>query len=462
MSPLLQNIYWKAPYFIKNWMASINARKLDKWRFGKEFEQICAELKERENWSADQFAEYQAKQLSAIIQHAAAKVPYYRKLFAEEGIDPASIKTPEDLSRIPILEKETVRKDPESFVDETIDKKTLAIVHTSGTTGTPLMLYRDTPAYSAAFAFIEIRFHAIAGMQRRINPSVSIGGHLVTSPKRNKPPFWVINRHWKQLYMSSYHLAPDYLGHYVDELRKFGAEYIEGIPSSIYAIARYIIDNQLEPVPFTACFTMAENLFEYQRDAIKSAFCCDTYNQYGCGEMAVFAAQCPNGRMHISPDMGIVEVLDDNDQPVPAGVSGRLVCTGLVNRIQPFIRYRLGDIGSLSEGNCSCGSSLPVLASIEGRIDDVLITKDGRRIGRLDPVFKGTTGIIQAQIVQEDYHKFCVLVVPSKDYKEQDGRDIRQRLLERIGTGEIEIQLVDRIAKTPRGKFRAVVCKIPK
>ena len=60
-----------------------------------------------------------------------------------------------------------------------------------------------------------------------------------------KPPFWIINRQWKQLYMSSYHLAPDYLKCYVDELRKFGADYIEGIPSSVYAIARYIRDKRL-------------------------------------------------------------------------------------------------------------------------------------------------------------------------------------------------------------------------
>lgn len=460
-SKLAENIYWKAPYFVKNWMASINARKLDKWRFGKDFQRVFTQLKEHDSWSADQFAEYQAKQLCEIIRNAADKVPHYRRIFAELGIDPSAIKTPADLTKLPILEKETVRQDPDCILDETLDKQSLAAQYTSGTTGTPLKLYRDTRTYSATVAFYEARWHDVAGMKKRQNSSVSIGGQLVVSPQRTKPPFWVCNNHWKQLYMSSYHLAPDYLKYYVDQLRKFGADYIEGIPSSIYAIARYITDQQLDPIPFKVCFTTAETLFDYQREAIKEAFCCDTYDQYGCGELTVFAAQCPQGGMHLSPEMGIVEVLDSDDQPLPPGKIGQLVCTSLINKVQLFIRYRLGDIGSLSDENCSCGSQLPMLASIEGRDDDVLITKDGRRIGRLDPVFKGTSGIIQAQIIQKDYHKFCVLVVPGKDYKEQDGREIRQSLLERIGTGEIEIQLVDRIAKTSSGKFRAVINEIP-
>jgi phenylacetate-CoA ligase len=178
--------------------------------------------------------------------------------------------------------------------------------------------------------------------------------------------------------------------------------------------------------------------------------------------MAVFAAQCSQGSMHISPDVGIVEVLDDDDKPVPYGVSGRLVCTGLVNRAQPFIRYRVGDIGSLSEEKCSCGSPLPLLGSIEGRSDDVLITRDGRRIGRLDPVFKGTKGIAQAQIIQHDYDKFTIKVVPGKDYKPRDGQDIESRLIERIGKGEVIIEMVEKIKRTETGKFKAVICNLQK
>lgn len=462
MNSIVQKIYWKAPCFVKNWMASFNARKLDRERHGPIFEQVLDEIAQRDKWSAEQFLEYQRQQLCSLIQHAAAKVPYYRKMFSETGIDPESITGLDDLQRLPILEKEVVRADPKSLVDETLDIRKLSCGHTSGTTGTPIDLYRDIWLNSAAFAYVEARFHAVAGMRRRLNRSVSSFGHLVAAPKRNRPPFWVYNRRWKQLYISSYHLAPDYLKYYVKELRKFKADYIECMPSTLYAIARYILDNKLKPVPFRACFTTAETLFDYQREAIKKAFGCRTYDQYGCGEQVAFAAECEHGTMHLSPDVGIVEVVDENDQPVPDGQIGQLICTSLINKVQPFIRYRVGDFGALKAGQCSCGRSLPMLGCIEGRIDDVLITRDGRRIGRLDPVFKGTRGIVEAQIVQDDYDKFRVRVVPSEVYSESDGRQIQDSLLARVGEAHVRIEIVDRIKRTSGGKFKAVVRNMPK
>ena len=360
------------------------------------------------------------------------------------------------------MDKEIVRADPKSLVDESLNVEKLLITYTSGTTGTPLNLYRDVWLNSAAFAYLDARWHSIAGMRRRINRSASVGGYLVTAPKRNRPPFWVHNRRWKQLYMSSYHLSPKYLDCYVKELRKFKADYIEGYPSSIYAIAQYIVDNNLEPVSFKACFTTAETLFDYQREAIKKAFRCRTYNQYGCGEMTVFAAECEDGSMHLSPEIGIVEVVDDNDQPVPVGQTGQLICTSLINRVQPFIRYRVGDLVALRTGRCSCGSPLPMLDFIEGRTDAVLMTRDGRRIGRLDPVFKGVHGIAEAQIVQDNYCKFRVRVVPGSGYTQADADTIVNNLAARIGgQPDIRIELVEQIERTRAGKFKAVVCNLP-
>jgi phenylacetate-CoA ligase len=157
-----------------------------------------------------------------------------------------------------------------------------------------------------------------------------------------------------------------------------------------------------------------------------------------------------------------VEVVDADNRPLPPGETGALICTSLINFVQPFIRYRVGDTGALGTQACSCGSPLPVLARIEGRIDDVLITREGRLIGRLDPVFKGTSGVVEAQIVQDDYDKFRVRVVPSDSFSEKDRQDIRDSLLERVGKGEVQIDIVDRIERTSGGKFRAVVCNLPR
>jgi len=462
MVSLRHRLYWKAPPFVKNWLASWNARNLDAERYGPEREEILRQIAEHDQWSAAQFVEYQRRELRELVRHAARNVPYYRRLFADRGIDPERIEGPEDLVHLPILEKQTLRADPVSLVDERLDRKKLVVGHTSGTTGTPVVLYRSVWLNSSIFAYFDARCHEIEGMCRRRNRSMSVGVHLVTHPARTKPPFWVHNRRWRQLYMSSCHLAPRYLDAYVEEIRTFQPEYIEGYPSCIYAIASHIVENGLEPIPVKACFCTAETLFDHHRRAIREAFCCRTCNQYGCGETVVFAAECKEGSMHLSPEVGIVEVVDDDDRPVEPGQVGQLVCTSLVNKVQPLIRYRVGDTGSLGTGPCGCGSPLPLLGQIGGRIDDVVVTRDGRRIGRLDPVFKDVQGIVEAQIVQNDYDRFVMRIVPGKDYTDADGRTAVSNLSRRVGDADIRVELVDRVERTSSGKFKAVICNLPR
>ena len=447
MSSLAQRVYWLSPPAVKNWLASLQARRSDRWRHGASYDRTCAEIAEHDQWSHEQLADYQRRRLVEVVQLAGKHVPYYRKTFAETGVDVSTFRGPEDLSQLPILEKQPVRAHPTALLDERLHCRKLLVTHTSGTTGTPLDIYHDEALMSAAYAYFDSRCREVAGLARRRNRSVSIGVSQVASPNRTRPPFWVYNARWNQLYMSCYHLAPKFLDSYVAALRKFRGEYFEGYPSSVYTVARHIVDNNLPPVPFVACFPTAETLFDFHRETIAKAFGCRVYNQYGCSEMVVFAGECEHGSMHLSPEIGYVEVVDKQDRPVPVGQVGQLICTSVINHVQPFIRYRLGDVGALSDKRCPCGRPLPVLDRIEGRIDTVLITRDGRRIGRLDPVFKGGRGIAEAQIVQNDYGRFVVRIVPGKDYTSADGATIVRNLGERVGEAEIRIELVDQIGR---------------
>ena len=462
MTSLRQRLYWNLPYAVKCWAASLNSIKLEKQRYGEPYERTLRGIAERDGWTRDRLLDYQAEGLRRMVRHCADHVPYYRNLFRERGIDPGSIRAPEDLSKLPVLEKSVLRTATRSLVDDRLDPDRLIPGHTSGTTGSPLVLYRDEEAACAAFAYWDGRCRAVAGMKRRRNSSVTTFGHMVAAPTRTRPPFWVLNRRWNQLYLSSYHLAPRTMTSIVEALREFKGEYIEGIPSSLHTIARHIIDQGLEPVPFKACFTTSETLFAHHREAYLKAFGCRTYDQFGSGEMAVFAHECEAGSMHLSPEYGIMEVVDDAGRPIPAGESGQILCTGLLNRAQPLLRYRLGDTGSLRSGICACGSPLPLMGSIDGRDDDMLYSADGRRIGRLDPVFKGTQGYLEAQVIQREIGHFLVRIVPSESYRPEDGASVRQSLMERIGQGTVEIELVRHIERGPGGKFRAVVSLVPK
>lgn len=463
MVTVKQKVYWRSPYFLKCWMASRYGRERDKTRFGAAYEQQVKGILDRDTWSAERLLEYQLQALQAMLAHAAAHVPYYRRAFSEHGVSALDVRSVADLARLPILEKEPIRTRPTELLDERLDTRKLVFLHTSGTTGTPLLLWRDAECDSTAFAYLDARWHRVAGMQRRKNRSVSIGGHQVTDPERTKPPFWVLNRHWDQLYMSSYHLSPRYLDHYIQPILDFRPDYIEGIPSSVYAVARYILDKGLDPIPIKVAFTSAESLFDYQRETIKRAFGCRTYDQYGCGELAVFCAECEHGSMHLSPDYCVVEVVDGNDNPVPPGESGTLIVTSLVNTTQPFIRYRVGDSGSLQPGVCPCGRPLPMLGSIGGRLDDAVIAPDGRRFftAGLAPAFYDLDGILETQLVQEKLGELVVRVVPGNDYKDATGQALARVLRHRLGSQmEIRVELVDHIERTCGGKSRLILSRI--
>jgi phenylacetate-CoA ligase len=178
-------------------------------------------------------------------------------------------------------------------------------------------------------------------------------------------------------------------------------------------------------------------------------------------EIVAAASECNHSRLHLWPEAGVVETFAKG-RSYPAGVAGELVCTGLFNVDMPLIRYRTGDRGCVSESvaPCPCGRTLPVLESVEGRIDDIVYTADGRPVGRLDPIFKARLPLLEAQIIQERLDFFRVIYVPGPGCDASTEEDIRSRLRDRVGPVEVTFQPVERIPRGPNGKFRAVVSRI--
>jgi phenylacetate-CoA ligase len=126
----------------------------------------------------------------------------------------------------------------------------------------------------------------------------------------------------------------------------------------------------------------------------------------------------------------------------------------------PLIRYDVGDRGFLStEDACDCGRTLPILGAIEGRKDDVVITRDGRRIGRLDPVFKADLPIREAQIIQERLDHIRVRYIPAPGCSKSALNSLAERLKERLGDMKIELEAVEQIPRSANGKFRSVISK---
>jgi phenylacetate-CoA ligase len=259
--------------------------------------------------------------------------------------------------------------------------------------------------------------------------------------------------------MSSYHLAPDLLGHYLNALNRYRITYLYGYSSSLYELALEALKQGRDDLKMKVALTNAEPVFPYQRQTIEKAFQCRVHETYGMAEIVTAASECEHGGLHLWPEVGITEVLDSDGSD---GRTGDLVCTGLLNPDMPLIRYRIGDRITLSAGiqSCKCARRLPRIECVEGRSDDVLVTRDGRRIGRLDPVFKTELPIREAQIVQESLDRIRVKYIPESEFNLAAGESLIAHLRAHLGNVQVALEPVEQIPRTNNGKFRAVVCEL--
>ncbi|MBN2044057.1 MAG: hypothetical protein JW757_03475, partial [Anaerolineales bacterium] len=153
-------------------------------------------------------------------------------------------------------------------------------------------------------------------------------------------------------------------------------------------------------------------------------------------------------------------MLDNDSKPVKPGEPGEIVATGLLNFYQPLIRYRTGDIAVLSDESCNCGSSMPVIQEIIGRLEDTIVGPDGQELVRFHGIFVGLNNVREGQIVQKTINKFLVRLVVEPEFGDSEKLEIFNRFEQRLGKIDLEFVFLDQIERTERGKFRAVISEV--
>ena len=457
---LQQLIYNHCPVILQNTLISIYGARLKYLRYGKVFRSEYDELKHSIHQTTDYLTALQEASLSDLLNHANNYVPYYQSVFQERGIDPGDVCIRNLPNVLPVVKKVDIKNTPERFVSSYFKNNQLTKIHTSGTTGAPLVVYATKDSVQKNYAFF-LRFLNMAGFATG-QPSATFAGRIIIPPAQNRPPYWRSNKAMNNVLFSSYHISDSTIPAYLQELERIKITLIDSYPSAIYTIAKFINRNSIKhTIRPRAIITSSETLLDYQRESIETAFKCKVFDQYGSAEMVAFISQCSRGSYHINSEYGIVEVLGDDDQPVGFGVPGRLVCTGFLNYAMPLIRYDTGDTAILSEKKCGCGLNFPVIESILGRKDDLLITPSGKMVGRLDPVFKGLSHIKETQIIQESINKIRVNIVRESGFTTDISETLKKELNRRMGDDvEISIIYVDSIPRTKSGKFRSVISEI--
>jgi len=411
-------------------------------------------------WTRAQLAEHSERQVRSLME-LVPHVAYYGEVFRTLGIDPRGIHSVEALTEhVPVTEKEALRERPLDFVDGRLSRRRLRKVHTSGTTGTPLTLYRDRTAEAENYAYFEARWRLPNGVDHR-SSWTHLGGKAVVPRTRARPPFWVWNHALKQRYMSRLHLGSRYGRAYVEELRRRPTRYLYGSASALALLAGMVRQSGCRDIAFRVVISSAGPLYDSQRRLIGEVFHCPVVDTYGCAEACFFGYECRAGRMHVSTDAGGFEVVDESGAPCPLGRPGDVVCTSFVNFAQPLIRYRIGDRAAWAEDQrCDCGCAFPVLDRIDGRREDVIVLKDGRRLGSLNNLFKADLPVVEAQVVQESPTSFRLRIVPGKDWGQASERALREVARQFLGDVAVQFEYLDAIPRGPAGKFKAVVSNV--
>lgn len=453
----LKSVYYSSPAYVKNIVSTVYGWKAKRERFGKYYHEYFKQI-ERDQWlKHEEMTEKQLGLLKSFLNHACRNSEYYRHTFNEIGFEPDRIKSLSDLKQIPILEKDLCRKNMDKIIAGNI--KDVRWNHTSGTTGLALVFPESLECFEREYAF-RFQNYSCGGIEVG-QKWAFCAGHPVAIITRQNPPFWTYDYCNNWLLMSSYHMTERNLPLYINELEKFGPDLLGGYPSSIYllALANEHCGKTVRP---RAVYTASETLFDFQREAIQRSFDCKAYTYYGNAERAGFIAECPQGALHVKSDHSLIELINENGMHASPGEIGRLTCTAFGNYATPLIRYAVGDTAVLSRNqNCSCGRGGTLISELLGRVEDYILTPDGRFVGRLDHLFKDAINVRKAQIIQNSIDQVIIRIVKESDYSTDDEKAILKEAKARLGDGtNIEVEYVNDMERTNAGKHRFIISNL--
>ncbi|NLP58146.1 phenylacetate--CoA ligase family protein [Lutibacter sp. B1] len=455
---MMEKLYRICPVFIQNILISLYGFYWKNRRYGGVFKEKLNEYKLRESFSKNDWEIYQEKELKKLLIHAFKTVPFYKELYNKKGFKLHDFEnfSLEKLKKIPFLEKDDLRKYGTTLLLSENRKKG-KFYASSGTTGTPIKIYFSTKFHQSWSALYEVRVRNWAGVNHKMSRAM-IGGRRVLVTSKIKPPFHRYNFVEKQAYFSAYHISNESSKIYIDEIIKVKPNYLVGYAKSIYLLAKVINEQKLKVPNMLAVLTSSEKLTKKMRVEIGTAFNCKVFDAYSGVEACGLISENKYNELMFSPDSGILEVIDNEGVPVKNGEIGEVVFTGFLNYDQPLIRYKIGDRVKLAENQTSkSGLEMPIIEEIEGRIEDVIIGKEGQKMVRFHAIFVDIQSIIMAQVIQNSIEEIHIKLIVDNFYDASSEKIMIDRIKNQLGDVNIIFEYVSTIENSENGKYKAVI-----
>jgi phenylacetate-CoA ligase len=402
----------------------------------------------------------QRERLERIVRYAGRASPYYQRLFREQRFNPERFD-PEAFAALPLLTKSIIRNFTDEMLSREIPRDKLGQHKTGGSTGVSLATYFDQDWLDEQHAG-SLRSDQWAGCFHGMKIAALWGNPPVVRSLKARMRALLIDRF---LYLDTIMLNDETIGAFIARWRRERPEALYGHSHSLYIVARYLLDHQVNDLRPQGIISTSMMLLAHERAVIEQAFGCPVTDRYGCEEVGLIASECgQHAGMHLNIEHQYIEFLRPDGTPAAAGEEGAIVVTDLLNRGMPFIRYRVEDVGVPSERHCPCGRGLPLMERVTGRVADYLKRRDGSLVAGVSLVERTLTaipGIEQMQIVQPSREDIILNLVRAADYSADSERALLKELRGVFGPGiNFRAEYVERIPQERSGKYRFSICRV--
>ncbi len=419
-------------------------------------------LEKSQWWPREKLLDFQWQELKKLLSHAYTHTPYWNKIFTKLNLTPDDIHSIEDFQKLPLITKDDIRHHKKDMMAKNYKGKTWT-KSTGGSTGVPLELDYTPESYDWRMAETK-RGYGWAGCEDGIKQAYIWGTDIKEPTKLVKLKKKLHHSLLRQRYYNCFNFTETVMKTVLRDLNRFKPKVIIGYTNPFYHFTRFIGGHRKLTFTPKSIITGAEKLHEYQRKEIMKVFECPVFNTYGSREFMMIGCECEkHSGLHVSMENLLVEMIKENGTPAKEGEVGEIVITDLHNFGMPFIRYKIGDMGTATFKSCPCGRGLSLIENVVGRSLDMLKTPDGKFVpGEFFPhLMKEFKGVKQFQVIQDELDQLTIKIIKTDHFKNLDFQFMNNQIHKIMGQHvKVNYEFVTEIPLTKTGKFRVTVCNI--
>ena len=379
----------------------------------------------------------------SLFKRAFKTSDFYSQFYQKHGIGLKDIKDISDIKKLPVIDRSIIKNHIENIYNGFSFLKVKGL--TSGTSGTPLTVYRTPVNIATEQAYLRYfrKSHGFTAGQ----PLLSIRGAL---GKGTTHEFF---KKANILYLSSPNINGNTIDFYYKMIKEFGPVAIEAFPSYLYKLCTELEKKGLK-LEIPLAFTSSETLYDFQKEKVEPFLNTSIFDWYGNVERSIGIAQDKQKKYYPLPLYSINEFEKDS-----------VITTALINKNFPLIRYVVEDRVTVNSTDFVQNIISPDIVQIEGRAGDTLELKDGSLVGCIDHAFKGVENLDIAQVHQYNVENpLEVKIVVNEKFSTKDENQLTANFRRMIGENmELKFTYCKREDLTYSGnqKYKLIIKKKP-